>query len=118
LGVIEGIVELIKGERTERRMEKECSDMRNVCGQRESLLVSDAVAERKRLNQHSWGCGGCCGCGGGFEFERKNEDRAVEVEERRVSRVRVWEGRRRRSFWERKEWASEVAEVTRLMRFC
>jgi hypothetical protein len=30
LGVIEGIVELINGERTERRMEKECSDMRNV----------------------------------------------------------------------------------------
>lgn len=42
----------------------------------------------------------------------------MEVEERRVSRVRVWEGRRRRSFWERKEWASEVAVATRLTRWC
>lgn len=33
-----------------------------------------------------------------------------EVEERRVSRVRVWEGRRKMSFWERKDCVAEVTE--------
>lgn len=100
-------------------MEKECSDMRKVWDHRESKFLLAEVAERKRLNQHSSGGGGgrSGGCGGGFGKQRRVESE-VEVEERRVSRVRVWEGRRRRSFWERKEWASEVAVATRLTRWC
>lgn len=50
---------------------------------------------------------------GGFKFwkERRWErERAVDLME--DSRFRVWEGRRRRSFWERKVWAREVAEAT------
>ncbi|TQD88396.1 hypothetical protein C1H46_026055 [Malus baccata] len=78
-----------------------------------------AVAERKRLNQHSSGVGGGRnGVGGGGLGKQRRVEREVEADERRDSRVRVWAGRRRRSFWERKEWASDVAAVTRLTRWC
>lgn len=119
MGGIEGTVDLRNGESRERRTEKECSDMRNVWDQWESKSPPAAVAERKRLNQHSSGVGGGRngGCGGGLGKQRRVE-REVEADERRDSRVRVWAGRRRRSFWERKEWASDVAAVTRLPRWC
>lgn len=104
MGGIEGIVELRNGERRERRTEKECSDMRKIWDQRKSKSPSAAVAERKRLNQHSKGGGGGRNgdCGRGLGKQRR-VDREVEAEERRDSRVRVWAGRRRRSFWKRKE---------------
>lgn len=47
--------------------------------------------------------------------ELRREER-VEIEREAEasldSKDRSWEGRRRRSFWERKEWVDEVAEAT------
>jgi hypothetical protein len=51
--------------------------------------------------------------------EEEREERERREEERRDSRVRVWEGRRRRSWRRRKEWAAEVALEMRVKRcFC
>lgn len=46
--------------------------------------------------------------------ELRREERVQierETEASLDSKDRSWEGRRRRSFWERKEWADEVAEA-------
>lgn len=88
---------LRSGVRSLRRRVKEGSAMRKASDQRGSS--SPAAEERNRRNQHS-GAGGGDGSGRGWRFRRRRERR---TEEMRDSRVRVWEGRRRMSFWERKE---------------
>jgi hypothetical protein len=106
-----------RGERRERRRVKEGLEMWKKWDHRGSWWVE---AERKRWNQH---CSGPSGGWGGRdrvgEEEERREERERREEERRDSRVRVWEGRRRRSWRRRKEWAAEVALEMRVKRcFC
>lgn len=50
--------------------------------------------------------------GVGMETRERRWKREREVEERSDSRVRVWEGKRWRSWRRRKERAEEVAEMS------
>lgn len=97
-----------EGERRSRRRKKEGFDIRNASIHRES-----ETEERKRRNQESR-CGeererGCEGL--------RRREREWEVEERRDSRRRDWEGRRVRSLWERKECAVCVTLEINAARF-
>lgn len=73
---------------------KDRFDMRKESIQRTSSSEVDSVI--KRLNQQ------LLGGGGRMVVEEWRMERDLEVDAMSVSRVRVWDGRRLRSLWERK----------------
>ena len=89
-----------EGERRWRRWEKVGFNMRKAWSHWES------ETERKRLNQESR-------CGG----ERGGEGEWEMMDEIRDSRRRDWEGRRTRSFWERKDSAECVTRQIKAATF-
>lgn len=101
---------MMEGERRSRRWKKEGFDMRKASSQRESEME---VEEMKRRNQEvcGWGEERESGCGGLRRVERE-----WEVDEIRESRRRDWEGRRVRSFCERKDCAVVVTSEINVKR--